>query len=486
MNISVSDPSSFSSSADALVLALLPGEKLTDSLKSLNIQADDFISRFDELSGPEQSLPATLVYPSQDSRFRWMIAARSSKSDVSEAEMLRRLGGSICPELKKHRVKSLAIMGASCEYLAEGIVFGQYEFSKFKSASKDSPAPVFVELCILLSDDNALAERANTLMLVAENANWARDLANTPGCFMTPTHLAAEAEKMALDFHLDCEVLEESDMKRVGLNAILAVSAGSAQPAKLIILKRMVNKKKPTVALVGKGLTFDAGGISIKPGNGMHEMKFDMCGAAAMLGAMRSISMIQPDINVICAIPSSENLLGASALKPGDVIKAYNGKTIEVWNTDAEGRLILADALAYVVDQYNPDKIINSATLTGACIVALGHLAAGIMGTSDEIMSQLEASAERTGDRVWPLPLWDDYCDMIKGQDADICNMNPQKNSGTITAGAFLKHFVGETPWVHVDIAGTSWGVQGVSHLNPKLATGYGVRLFTDWVLSQA
>jgi leucyl aminopeptidase len=237
--------------------------------------------------------------------------------------------------------------------------------------------------------------------------------------------------------------------------------------------------------MVGKGVTFDTGGISLKPGEAMHEMKYDMCGAAAVLCAFMGLVEVKPPINILCVVPAVENKPDAEAMVPGDIIKAYNGKTIEVHNTDAEGRLILADALAYTVDKYKPDMIIDLATLTGACVFALGHYAAGMFSNSDELVAALSLAGETTGEIVWRLPLNADYEKLIEGTHADICNIGPRGEAGAVTAAAFLKQFVGETNWAHLDIAGTAWGGKHISYWDAKHATGFGVRLLTEFVMQQ-
>ena len=232
---------------------------------------------------------------------------------------------------------------------------------------------------------------------------------------------------------------------------------------------------------MGKGLTFDAGGISIKPASKMDEMKYDMCGSATVLGVFKAIAAIRPKINVIGIVPSTENLVGAKAYKPGDILTAYNGKTIEVLNTDAEGRLILADGLSYASKHYEPEFILDFATLTGAVLVALGHIATGIMGTDDDLISRVKGSSKNVGEKVWEFPLWPEYCKQIRSNIADVKNIGAPRQAGTIAGGAFLKEFVGENiPWVHFDIAGTAWGVKPDS-CNPKgSATGVGIRLVLD------
>lgn len=275
-------------------------------------------------------------------------------------------------------------------------------------------------------------------------------------------------------------------MAKLGMNAILGVARGSEQRANLMVLRYESPGAKRTLAVVGKGVTFDTGGISIKPSESMHEMKYDMSGAAAVLGAMRAIAALKPAINIIALAPAVENMPGANAQRPGDIVKAYNGKTIEVLNTDAEGRLVLADALAYAVDKFKPDCIVDLATLTGACVTALGHYAAGVTATDDALYEALCRASDVSGERIWRLPLWEDYDKLIEGTHADLANIGPRGEAGSIIGGCFLKHFVGDTPWAHLDIAGAAWGGKNISYLRDKDASGFGVRLLTQWILDQA
>jgi leucyl aminopeptidase len=344
------------------------------------------------------------------------------------------------------------------------------------------------ELTIIVGEDadtEGLQRECQLAVLICLSANGARHLANTAPNEMTPTALAEFAEGIANESGCECTILDELQMATLGMNALLGVSRGSAQPPKFIVLRYQHEQAKKTIAIVGKGVTFDSGGISIKPAESMHEMKYDMCGAAAVLCTMLSIVEFKPKLNVVCVVPASENMTGASAQRPGDIVKAYNGTSIEVLNTDAEGRLLLADALSYTIKKYHPDAIVDLATLTGACVVALGHYAAGMMGNNDELMESLRAAGEETGERVWPLPLWDDYDRLIDGTHADIANIGPRGEAGAITAAAFLQRFVGDTPWVHLDIAGTAWGAKNIPYLSTKHASGYGVRLLVHWLLSQ-
>ncbi len=413
------------------------------------------------------------------------------KGDVIDAEQLRRAGGKVVESLGRHRIETCAVdlsknAGWPCEALLEGIALGQYRFEKYKKPSEDEPQ-ISVSNFVLLNGDDAVKERCCHALALCENANWARDLANRSSNDLTPGQLAFEARGIAE--HHDCcsyDFIDEGRMLELGMNALLGVTRGATEPAKVIILNYHCCPDAPTLAIVGKGITFDTGGVSIKPSQGMEEMKFDMCGAAAVLGAMRTVVQTRPGINVVCVAPAAENVVGSRAQKPGDIVRAYNGKTIEVNNTDAEGRLILADALAYTAEQYQPDKMVDLATLTGAAIVALGHYAAGVMATDDALYASLQAAADATGERIWRFPLWDDYSKLLEGTHADLSNIGPPKEAGTIMGGCFLKEFVGDTPWAHIDIAGTAWGGKNIPYLNPKHATGYGVRMLSEWIRREA
>ena len=319
--------------------------------------------------------------------------------------------------------------------------------------------------------------------MTTEAANWCRDLGNSPANELTPVALATKCGIIAESDLVELTVLGEDEMKELGMNSLLSVSAGSVEEAQLIILDYKHHDAKKTISLVGKGVTFDSGGISIKPSASMEQMKFDMCGSAAVLGAMKALVELEPAINIVCAVAATENMPGPNATRPGDIVTAYNGKTIEIYNTDAEGRLILADALAYVVDVYKPEVIVDVATLTGAAIVALGHNMAAVLGNDDESIKQLQSAGNDVNERLWQFPFSEEYTQHLKGTDADLCNIGPAREAGTIYGGAFLSNFIGETKWVHLDIAGTGWGMKGCSYITPKLASGFGARLLAKWVL---
>jgi len=368
--------------------------------------------------------------------------------------------------------------------IAEGAWLATYRFEQFKSEPDKERKPIR-EIVLRVPDDHLDCAREGLKLgeTLARGVAFARDLGNTPGNTCTPTYLAQQAREIAKSPGIKATILDEAQMAKLGMNALLGVARGSSQPPKLIMLDWNPRGATETVAVVGKGLTFDSGGISLKPGKNMDEMKFDMCGGAAVLGLFSIIAELKPVQRVIGVVPSSENLPDASAQKPGDVVTAYNGKTIEILNTDAEGRLILADALAYVCDQ-KPAAIVDLATLTGAIVVALGHIATGAMSNNDALRDQVVAAGNLAGERCWPLPLWPDYHKAIEAQTADIQNIG-DGTAGSISGAMFLKEFVGETPWVHLDIAGTAWGGADVGYYPGKGAAGVGVRLLAQWLMDR-
>jgi len=437
---------------------------------------------------------APYFLPVSNSPYKSVFLAGLGKKDKLNPEVLRRAAGSGCGLFSEHRITHLYVdishhPDLPVAAFLEGVVLGQYAFEHYRTQDKDAPPRVTVQELVVIvppeTDVDAMQQELQLAVLLSLSANGARQLANTAPNEMTPTALAVFAEGIAEESGCECVILDELQMASLGMNALLGVSSGSAQPPKFIVLRHAHPSATRTVAIVGKGITFDSGGISIKPAEGMHEMKYDMCGAAAVLCAMLSIAEFKPAINVVCVVPAAENMTGPAAQRPGDIVKAYNGVSIEVLNTDAEGRMILADALAYTVEKYKPDAIVDVATLTGACVSALGHYAAGLMGNDEALIAQLQAAGESTGERVWPLPLWEAYEKLIESEHADIVNSGPRGEAGAITAAAFLKRFVGDTPWAHLDIAGTAWGAKHIPYLSTKHASGFGVRLLVRWILAQ-
>ncbi len=317
-------------------------------------------------------------------------------------------------------------------------------------------------------------------LAIADGVSLAKDLGNLPGNICTPTYLAEQATKMAKEFGpLTTKVLEEADMEKLGMGALLSVSKGSRQPAKLITMEYQgAGKEQKPYLLVGKGLTFDAGGISLKPAQAMDEMKYDMCGGAAVLGAVKAVAELKLPINVVGIIPSSENLPDGNANKPGDIVTSMSGQTIEILNTDAEGRLILCDALTYA-ERYHPTAVIDVATLTGACVIALGKHASGLLSNHSPLAHDLLNAGRTSGDRAWELPLWDEYQEQLKSNFADMANVGGRE-AGTITAASFLARYTKKFHWAHLDIAGTAWNSGG-----EKCATGRPVPLLTQYLIDR-
>ena len=374
--------------------------------------------------------------------------------------------------------------------IVEGAALGTYKFLKYKTVD---PKPVSVEQLEIVEMDAgkipAIREGLEKGEITSDATIFARDLVNDPSNSVTPTFLAETARNIADQNGLGCDVLDRDEIAELGMNLLLAVAQGSVQPPKFIVLKYSSEGAKKTVALLGKGITFDSGGLSLKPAESMETMKDDMSGAAAVLAAMRAVSKIKPNVNVLGLIPTTENMPGGSAVKPGDVIKSYNGKTVEINNTDAEGRLVLADALAYAVKQ-GVDEMIDVATLTGACVVALGRGISGILSNDDDLTARLIAVGQKEGEPLWRLPLHKDYTGMLESGVADMIN-TAGREGATITAGLFLKEFVGDTPWAHIDIAGPSFIENSgywdkTTFTTPKGGTGAGTRVLVRYLMGMS
>lgn len=377
---------------------------------------------------------------------------------------------------------------ATSRTMAEAATLAAWSFREFKTNDAE-PQPELEELTLIAADEESVAEAergAEHGRIVAEAENLARDLASRPGNVATPTHLAEIARGIAEEEGLELTVFDREAMREHGMHALLAVARGTEEEPRFIALEYRgegAREGRKPLVLVGKGVTFDTGGISLKPSAGMEDMKYDMSGAAAVLGAIQAVARLKLPVHLVVLVPSTENMPSGRATRPGDVIGSLDGKTIEVVNTDAEGRLILVDALAYA-RRYEPEAIVNAATLTGACVIGLGHHAVGLMGNDDTLVDEIRAAGESTGERCWPLPLWDEYRKQLDSDIADLKNVGGRP-AGTITAGWFLKEFVGTTPWAHLDIAGTAYRSEALPYLR-KGATGIPTRLFVEWVRSRA
>jgi leucyl aminopeptidase len=366
--------------------------------------------------------------------------------------------------------------------VVEGAILASYRFDRFKTKRDDSDSKQLEEIEVI--GNGKVAEGLEVARIAAEAENFARELQDLPANVVTPSYLAGRAEAIAEEHaSVTCEVMGRKEIADKEMGGLVAVSQGTAEEPRLIVLRYQAGGDGDTLGLVGKGVTFDTGGISIKPSGQMHEMKMDMSGAAAVLEAVSAIAKLELPVNVLAVIPSTENMPSGTAVKPGDIITQLNGKTVEVNNTDAEGRLILADALAYSVE-LGADRIVDLATLTGAVIVALGSTYAGLISNDDELAAAVEGAAERTGELVWRLPLHPEYKELTKGTAADLTNASSKRKASTIYAGSFLEEFVDGRPWAHLDIAGTAWDV-GREYVG-KGPTGYGVRLLVELARSFA
>jgi len=405
------------------------------------------------------------------------------------AEKLRQAAGTAMQALKAARVVSFAsaLPGAASfpealEAVASGTFLGSYSFDQYKT--KDREERFEFEAATLLlppgCDQDAAGERVRQSEVLCGGVKLARDLVSQPGNVVTTGFLADTARELAGRHGLSCRVYELDELAQMGLNALIAVGKGSVEPPRLIVVEYQgAPEPGNPVVLVGKGITFDSGGISLKPGAGMEEMKTDMAGSAAVLGTLEAVAGLRLPVNLVGIIPTAENMPDGKSFRPGDVLTSYAGLTIEITNTDAEGRLILCDALHFA-QQYQPAALIDLATLTGACVVALGHEATGLIANDDLLAEALKGAAARSGERVWQLPVFDEYGENMKSDIADLKNAG-SRDAGASKAGWFLKQFVGQAPWAHLDIAGTAWSDKARPYC-PKGATGVGVRLLVDYL----
>jgi leucyl aminopeptidase len=477
MKVSVSQSEITAVDADLVAVGLYEGEELPGELATAR-GADDAKGGFKKLA---------TIHPEQPARV--LVAGLGKREDL-DAERLRVAAALGAKEAGKLSAGSLAWVlpeGSDAEALAEGIVtgtiLGAYSFDRFKSKDTEDPEPATLDSLTLLGPES-LAAAAEAARICAEAQNRARDLQNLPSNVATPSYLANRAEEIAAAHDsLSVEVFGREEIAAKKMGGLVAVSQGSAEDPRLIVLRYDGGGSGETLGLVGKGVTFDTGGISLKPSAGMQEMKMDMSGAAAVLETVGAIAELGLKLNLIAIIPSTENMPSGTAIKPGDVITQYNGKTVEINNTDAEGRLILADALAYAIEQ-GVDHVVDIATLTGAVMIALGSTYAAVVSNDDELAGEIEAVGRDTGELVWRMPLHPEYTALMKGAVADLTNAAPKRKAGTLSAAGFLEEFVGDTPWAHLDIAGTAWDVGRAYTGND--ASGYGVRLLTGLARSLA
>ncbi len=480
-------------------------KKLTGRVKAIDdrlsgmishlLESKDFMGRLNQ---------TTIIYPQGKLPTPRIILVGLGKREEFDVpgqadvclDRLRQAFASACRRAKELKIKSFSTTvfpadlkgidpGKVSQAMVEGIFLSNYQMDQYKTTKGNQSLEGFTIVEGDAKRIKAIEKGAILGEVFAQATNFARDLANHPGNILTPTRLSLEAEKLAQENNLRCKILSLPQIKKLKMNSFLAVASGSKEPPKFIILeyrptrRLRKEKKSETLALVGKGITFDAGGLSLKTSEGMLEMKGDMTGGAVVMSVIAASAKLKLPLNLIGIIPAAENLPSGSALKIGDIITSHSGKTIEILNTDAEGRLILADALSYA-KVFKPDAILDIATLTGAIKIALGTICAGVFGNHEKLKSQIIQAGQKSGERVWELPVWDDYQELIKSDLADIKNVGG-KPAGAIIAARFLQNFVGDYPWVHVDIAGVDFLEKERPYI-PKGATGFGARLLLQFL----
>ncbi len=480
--------------SDAIIVNLFEGAKATGGAAAVDKALGGAITKLikgGEIKGKQDEM--TLIHTlGKIKPAKVLVIGLGKKNDLNQ-NTIRSVVAEACRYLRKTQVKEIAtiVHGAgdkgidaekSAQAITEGAMLGLYTFRRHKTKKDDNGR---IERVVIVASDKqslpALKKGCKKGRILSEATILARDLDNEPGNYMTPTDLANTAKKVAGDFGLECRIFDKKDLEKMGMGGLLGVARGSVQPPKLIVLKYQGDKRsKRTIGLVGKGLTFDSGGISIKPSENMGDMKGDMAGGAAVISAIRAIAELKPKVNVTVIVPATENMPSGSACKPGDVLKASNGKTIEVVNTDAEGRLILADALSYA-RKLGLGPVIDIATLTGACHVALGDHYSGGFTNDQKLIKRVIKAGEEAGERIWQMPLHDDYKESNKSDIADVKNSGG-RYGGAITAAQFLHEFIEDTPWVHIDIAGTSTTDKDKGEV-VKGETGVIVRTLVNFVL---
>lgn len=490
MNIQLNAGPVAALTVDTLILGLYEDEpSLTTAAQAIDAAVGGAVSNLLALGDFKPELNETFPLYLQGDIKRLVLLGLGKRSELT-LEKIRQAAGSGVKAARDLKAARAALAGiewpdaaALVQTLVEGAELALYSFDECRSTSE---ASTFAHLTLCLEAVTPEAEAAlRKGKLLSEAVNWARTLVNRPGNKLTATNLATEATAMAIARGLSCRVYGKRELQAMGFGCLLGVNAGSTEPPAFIVVEYMGGKPgdKP-YALVGKGLTFDSGGLCIKPGAGMEEMKSDMAGAAAVLGTLRALSDLAVPINVVGLVASTDNMPGASAYRPGDILKSYKGLTVEVIDTDAEGRIVLSDALAYADKHYDPVATIDLATLTGSIIVALGGHVTGLFSNDQALSDGLYQSGQTTGERVWPMPTWEAYADRAVSDIADLKNADHRRGDA-INAAKFLEKFAGERPWAHLDIAGPSW-LDSDRPYEPKGGTGHGIRLLVDFLSSKA
>lgn len=479
----------------ALVVAVFKGEKasserlrefdkITGGLVSEVMKAEEFKGDVGQTAllrfNPRGKVKAT----------RLLMVGVGDKKDV-KPHSVAVLAGTATRYLRQRNVRSFALLahidGPAAEIAqnaVQGFITSQFEIDKYKTKDKNQKSVNTLVICVNGAETGDLKTGIARGEALGESINFTRDMANEPPNILTPTEMGRRAQEMAKELGLKCQIVDEAEMTKMGMGSLMSVSLGSEQPAKLIVLRytpeRSTASNGDLLGLVGKGITFDTGGISLKPGEGMEAMKYDMSGGATVIGTMRAIALMRPSVPVIGVVAAVENMPDGKASRPSDVVTAMNGKTIEILNTDAEGRLILADAVAYA-EQQGATRIVDMATLTGAVIIALGDVNTGIMGNDQEFMDEIIECGQETGEGYWQLPVSPEYSKMIRSEIADIKNIGPRGKAGTIMGAVFIQEFVDKAKWAHLDIAGTAWADNPKPH-QAKGPTGVAIRTLVSLV----
>jgi leucyl aminopeptidase len=501
MEIQTSSGTLADADVQALAVAVFKDEKADEGfLKELDAAAGGLVRSVlesEELKGKEgETVYLHLPAGGDGQKARRLLLIGVGESADYHAAQVSQFAGAAVRTLRLRNVKTIGLVprldgdaATTAQAAVEGAVIGLFEPDKYRTVDKEERNVERLVVVAPGAPDDELKSGAERGRIIGESVNFTRDLANEPGAYMTPTIMAERAQEIANQFGLDIDVLDQARMEQEGMGALLSVARGSDQPPKMMVLTYMPDGKEKVedgedfLALVGKGITFDTGGISIKPSENMELMKYDMSGGATVLGVMRAVAQLKPPIPILGVVPSTENMPSGKATKPGDVVVAMTGKTIEVINTDAEGRLILADAVAYA-KKLGATRVIDMATLTGAVSIALGDVNTGILGTDQELINEVIESGREVGEKFWQLPLDKEYSKQIKSDIADIKNVGGRK-AGTITAAAFIKEFADGISWAHLDIAGTAWGDEA-KPFRSKGPTGVAVRTLLNFIEREA
>ena len=480
---------------EALAVVVFKDEKASsDVLKELDDLTGGHISavlKAEEFKGESGETSLLRITPKGKVKASRLLLVGAGDRTEYQAADVSIAAGTATRFLRKCNVKSIAFLPryegsalSAAQHAVQGAVTCQFELDKYKTKEKNDKAVTKFVVCVEGAKPADLKNGVARGEAVGDSMNFTRELANEPPNILTPTEMAIRAQQMSKETGLKCEVLDEAKMQKLGMGSLMSVSIGSEQPAKLIVMRytpaKSTGPKGELLALVGKGITFDTGGISLKPGEGMDAMKYDMSGGATVIGAMRAVALLKPSIPVLGIVAAVENMPDGKASRPSDVVTAMNGKTIEILNTDAEGRLILADAVAFA-EQQGATRIVDMATLTGAVIVALGDQNTGIMGNDQELVDEIIECGKQAGENFWQLPLSKEYSKQIKSDIADIKNIGPRGKAGTIMGAVFIQEFVDKAKWAHLDIAGTAWN-DGVRPHQAKGPTGVAVRTLVNLI----